>query len=117
MRPDRACCCQVNQQGDTAMPPKKRVDLPDHVREAVLGDVGLSYQSALDAEENSRIRIYLATEQGLTTQEIANQLGISQTSASKYAREGKEAYLRREQARNSGSGHDPVRSPELVQNG
>lgn len=75
----------------------------------MLGDVGLSLKQAEDAEERMKIRIYLATEQGLTTRELAEELRIGQTSVSKYAREGKEAYDRREQERSSSPGEDPVR--------
>jgi response regulator of citrate/malate metabolism len=94
------------------VPPKKKVDLPDHVRAAVLADVQLSYEQSLDADESAKIRIFLATEQGLTTQEIADRLRISQTSASKYRMQGEEAYRRRESARSHQSGPDPVRSGE-----
>jgi DNA-directed RNA polymerase specialized sigma24 family protein len=101
------------------MPPKKKVDLPDHVREALLGDVHMTYENALDAkalqeraDERFKIRIYLATEQGMTTREIAEELGIAQTSVSKYANQGREAYERREQARSQPAGEDPVRSSQ-----
>lgn len=94
------------------MPPKKRVELPDHVRNAVLGDVLLGYEAAADAEERSKIRIYLATEQGLSTYEIAERLNVSQAVVSKWSRQGKEAYERREQGSHS-AGEDPVRPGEL----
>lgn len=94
------------------MPPRKRVDLPDHVREAVLSDVGLSYEQSLASDENFKIRIYLANEQGLTTREIADELKIGQTSVSKYLREGREAYERRQQARGSRAEPDPDRPGE-----
>jgi hypothetical protein len=102
----------------TAVPPRKKVTLPDHVRDAVLTDIALTYQNALDADEAAKIRLFLATEQGLDTYEIAEKLGISQTSASKYARQGKEALARRseggasESARGQQPGEDPVRSGE-----
>ncbi|MGW2513626.1 helix-turn-helix domain-containing protein [Streptomyces scopuliridis] len=92
------------------MPPKKKVDLPDHVREAVLDDVALSHQEAIDAEERDKIRIFLATEQGLSTYEIATKLGVSQQVVSKWSRQG-------EEARNRRRGGDPHRSGELIQNG
>lgn len=102
------------------MPPKKRVTLPDHVRAAVLADVALSHKTAQDADENSKIRLYLATEQGLDTYELAEELGISQTSVSKYARLGREALERRkrerearESARDQQPGEDPLRPGEL----
>ncbi|MFF4020022.1 hypothetical protein [Streptomyces sp. NPDC001843] len=90
--------------------------MPDEVRDAVLDDVALSFQNALDADELSKIRIYLSTVQGLDTYEIAEKLGISQTSASKYARQGKEAYERRQQEKRESEstgdrqlGEDPLR--------
>ncbi|MFG3718237.1 hypothetical protein ACGF8D_10615 [Streptomyces massasporeus] len=92
--------------------------MPDHVRAAVLADISLTHQAAITAEENDKIRIYLATEQGLDTYEIADELRISQTSVSKYARQGKEIFERRTQeAREREPGgrpasEDPVRSAE-----
>lgn len=94
------------------MPPKKKVDLPDHVRAAVLSDVGLSFHQRNDADDSLKLRIYYAVEQGLTTQEIADQLGISQTSASKYRTQGEEIHKRREQARDLGIDEDPHRPAE-----
>jgi DNA invertase Pin-like site-specific DNA recombinase len=91
------------------MPPRKRVDLPEYVREVVLLDVERSYRKSLESNEEAKIRIYLATEQGLTTRELADQLDIGQTSVSKYAREGKEAYELRDQkkrSRRTGEGPD-----------
>ncbi|MEV4228155.1 helix-turn-helix domain-containing protein [Streptomyces bobili] len=95
------------------MPPKKRVDLPDHVRAAVLGEVQMDVIQATAAEERSKIRIYLATEQGLTTYEIAEKLGIPQQTVSRWARQGREAWERREPTGDQRSGEDPVRSGEL----
>lgn len=94
------------------MPPKKRVDLPDHVRAAVLADVELTHQQAVSAEENDKIRIYLASEQGLTTYELAQRLGVSQSVVSNWRRQGEEAYLRRESARSGRAGQDSDRSGE-----
>ncbi|MFC5799148.1 helix-turn-helix domain-containing protein [Streptomyces formicae] len=95
------------------MPPKKKVDLPDHVREAALADVELSHQQALDAEERDRVRVFLATEQGLSTYEIADRLGVSQQTVSNWRRQGEEVYRRREAARSRRSGNDPDRPTEL----
>jgi DNA-directed RNA polymerase specialized sigma24 family protein len=95
------------------MPPKKKVDLPDHVRSAVLAEVSLDYEAAAAAEERSKVRIYLATEQGLSTYELAERLGVSQAVVSKWSRQGKEAYETRESARGQQSGEDPLRRGEL----
>ncbi|GAA1427684.1 hypothetical protein GCM10009601_39370 [Streptomyces thermospinosisporus] len=100
------------------MPPKKKVTLPEHVRAAVLADIELTHQTAIQAEENDKVRIFLATQQGLDTYEIADKLGISQSSVSKYARQGREILERRRreaEARESGgqpSGEDPFRPGE-----
>lgn len=81
------------------MPPKKKVDLPDHVRAAVLADVELTHQQAEQAAENDKIRIYLALEQGLTTRELEAELGVPQQTLSRWGRLGKELLERREEAR------------------
>lgn len=99
------------------MPPKKRIELPDHVRKAVLADVALTYQQSLESDENAKVRIYLATEQGLDTYEIAGQLGVSQSAVSKWKLQGKEVYHRREQERDQRHGPDPERSGEREQIG
>lgn len=96
------------------MPPKKKVELPDHVRKAALADVKLSYRLSIEADESAKIRIYLGTEQGLSTYEIAEDLGVSQPVVSKWSRQGREAYERREEARNRRGGVDPDRSGELT---
>lgn len=94
------------------MPPKKKVDLPDHVRAAVLADVELTHQQAVQAEQTDKIRVYLAIEQGLTTYELAERLGVSQSVVSNWRRQGEEAYKRRESARDQPAGQDPDRSSE-----
>jgi DNA-directed RNA polymerase specialized sigma24 family protein len=100
-------------EGTITVPPKKKVTLPDHVREAVLSDVELSHEVAVQADENDKIRIYLAVEQGITTQEIGHRLGAAQTTVSRWRRQGEEAYRRREQARSGRPGGDPDRPAEL----
>lgn len=93
--------------------------MPDHVRAAVLADLALTHQTAIAADENDKVRVYLATEQGLDTYEIAEQLGISQSAVSNYRRQGKVIFERRmqeERERESGdqpTGEDPVRPGEL----
>lgn len=104
-------------EGTKIVPPKRKINLPDHVREAVLGDVALTHQAAIEAEERDKIRIYLAVEQGLTTQELADRLLVSQSVVSKWRRQGEEAYLSREAARSLRLGEDPDRPGELIQNG
>jgi transposase-like protein len=92
------------------VPPKRKIDLPDHVRDAVLDDVKLSQDISLSATENFKIRIYLAVQQGVSTYEIAERLGVSQSVVSKWSREG-------EQTRSRRLGGDPDRPAELATNG
>ncbi|MBA2951409.1 transposase [Streptomyces himalayensis] len=99
------------------MPPRKKIDLPDHVRDAVLADVKMDYEQAINADERSKIRIYLATEQGLSTYELAEELSVSQSVISNWKRQGEEAYKRREQARDQQLGEDPLRPGELFAHG
>jgi Trp operon repressor len=94
------------------VPPKKKVELPDHVRAAVLADVALTHQQALDADERDKIRIYLALEQGVTTRELEESLGVPQATISRWGRHGKEAFEARESARDQQLGEDPLRSGE-----
>lgn len=92
--------------------------MPDHVRAAVLADIALTHAAAEKAEETDKIRIYLATEQGLDTYEIAEELGLSQSAVSNYRRQGKALFEAREQEkrerepRSLAAGEDPVRSGE-----
>lgn len=87
----------------------------------------MTYESALDAkalqeraEERAKIRIHLAMEQGVTTYELEEELGISQQTISRWGRLGKEALERRQlEKRESGArgnpiGEDPLRSGELT---
>lgn len=104
------------------MPPKKRVDLPDHVRAAVLGDVAHSCDVWTRAEEDFKIRTYYAVEQGVTQREIADQLGVTQQVVSKYASQGREFLAERERVRveQAGAGRDredPDRSGKLITHG
>lgn len=101
------------------MPPRKKIDLPDSVRAALLADVELTYRHSLDADESSKVRIYLALEQGITTYELEDQLRVSQQTISRWGRQGKEALERRERGKgaresagDSQPGPDPDRSGE-----
>lgn len=104
------------------MPPKKRITLPDQVRDAVLGDVALSCDIWNRAEEDFKVRVYYAVEQGVSQGEIAERLGASQPVVSKYARQGREILAARERGRveQAGAGRDREdldRSGELLANG
>ncbi|MFI0233130.1 hypothetical protein [Streptomyces sp. NPDC017086] len=58
------------------------------MREAIGADLRLAQETARAAETAFKIRVYLAVEQGLTTQQVADDLGISQAAASKYRIQG-----------------------------
>jgi DNA-binding CsgD family transcriptional regulator len=63
---------------------------------ALLGeDLRLSHEAARAAETAFKIRVYIAVEQGLTTSELSEDLGISQSSVSKYRMQGEAAYRER----------------------
>jgi IS30 family transposase len=86
----------------------------------VLADVELDYLASLEADEKSKIRIFLALEQGVTTREIEDQLHVPQQTVSRWGRQGREALERRaaerrarESARDQQSGEDPLRRGEL----
>lgn len=96
------------------MPPRKKITLSDDAREALLSDVELMHEIATQAEENDKIKIYLASEQGLTTYELGERLGVSAQTASTWAKQGREAWRRREEARGRRGGVDPDRSGELT---
>ncbi|MEU5908887.1 MULTISPECIES: helix-turn-helix domain-containing protein [Actinomycetes] len=68
---------------------KRSVEWPPHVRDALLIDVRLTHEAAQEAEARLKMRIYLAVEQGLTTRQIAEQLGsVSQQTISRWRLEG-----------------------------
>jgi FixJ family two-component response regulator len=77
---------------------RKRVECPPHVRVMLGEELRLAQDAARLAEDAFRIRVYVAVEQGLTTAEIASDLGISQTSASKYRMQGEALYRARQAA-------------------
>lgn len=72
------------------MPPRRKIVLPDHVREAVLSEIGLSAKVSADAEASFKLRVYLATQQGLTQDEIAQELSVSQAVISKWRNQGEQ---------------------------
>lgn len=81
--------------GVAAVTAGKRVDWPPHVRALLGQDLHLSHEAAQAAEIAFKIRVYVAVEQGLTTAEVAQELGISQSSVSKYRIQGEAAYRER----------------------
>jgi hypothetical protein len=100
-----------------AVPPKKKVDLPDHVRAAALAEAELSYRDTLSSEERFKVQLYLKVQQGLTTYELAEHfqgrgLQVSQPTIARWVNYGEEVYNRRESARDQQPGEDPVRSGE-----
>ncbi|WP_162794118.1 helix-turn-helix domain-containing protein [Streptomyces paludis] len=91
--------------------------MPDHVRTALLENVALTHHAATSADELDKIQIYLALEQGATTREVADRLGVSQPTIVTWSRAGKEALARREKERADRSRDDLDRSEELLSNG
>jgi hypothetical protein len=75
-----------------------RVDWPPHVREAIGHELRLARETAYAADVAFKIRVYLAVEQGLTTQQVADELGISQAAASKYRIQGEALHRGRQAA-------------------
>jgi transposase-like protein len=82
------------------------------VRDALLAEAKLTHQLAEQAADTEKVRIYLAVEQGVTTYELAQELGMSQSVVSNWRRQGEEAYKRRESARSQPPGQDLDRSAE-----
>lgn len=74
---------------------RKRVDWPAHVHEMLGEDLRLAHEAAQAAEAAFKIRIHIAAAQGLTTRQIADHLGISQATVSRYRIEGEAAYRER----------------------
>lgn len=74
----------------------------------MLADVEATHEHAIQAEEHGKIKIYLALQQGLTTGELAPRLNVGQQTVSRWGREGKELYEKREQSRDQRNSPDPL---------
>ncbi|MFF6966269.1 hypothetical protein ACFY9G_23240 [Streptomyces anthocyanicus] len=74
---------------------RKRPDLAPHVKEVLGEELRLSREAVQIAETAFKIRIFVAVEQGMTTQEVADALGLSQAAASKYRIQGEALYSER----------------------
>jgi hypothetical protein len=77
---------------------RKRFEWPPHVRQMMYEDLCHGYLDARAAKEAFKIRVYIGVEQGVTTRQIADKLGISQASVSKYRIEGEALYQARQAA-------------------
>jgi DNA-binding NarL/FixJ family response regulator len=77
------------------MPYRKRVEWPPHVREQLIEGLRQSRAATRAAHTAFKITVCRAVEQGVTTREIANELGISQAAVSRYRVEGEAAYRSR----------------------
>lgn len=93
------------------MPAKKKVDLTKDVKDAVRDRILLSQDASENAQrfadaadENFKIDIYLAVEQGMTTYEIGELLGKSQSVVSKWRIAGEQARDRRRSLSADGPG-------------
>jgi DNA-binding NarL/FixJ family response regulator len=72
--------------------------VPPYIRALLGEELRLSYEAAAAAETAFKIRVYVAVEQGVTTQEIADELGVSQSVVSKYRIQGEALYRKRREA-------------------
>ncbi|MEV6833515.1 hypothetical protein AB0N17_03120 [Streptomyces sp. NPDC051133] len=77
---------------------RRGVDWPPHVRKMIGDDLRLSHEAARAAEDAFKIRVYIAVEQGVTTREIATEIGVSQQTVSRYRIEGESLYQHRQAA-------------------
>lgn len=77
---------------------RKKFEWPPHVREMMGEDLRVSYEAACVAKTAFKIRIYIAVEQGVTTREIAEKLGLSQAAVSRYRIDGEAAFAARQAA-------------------
>jgi DNA-directed RNA polymerase specialized sigma24 family protein len=80
-------------EGLVNMPPRKHV-LPELVRKAALEGTRAAKQESDAAEDRFKMDVYLKTEMGLTQNEIAIALGISQPLVSSYRTQGRAVYER-----------------------
>jgi transposase-like protein len=71
---------------------------------AIEAELRLARDLQIQAEESFKIRVHLATEQGLTTQQIADGLGCSQAAASKWRIQGEQLLGNRERAEDTATG-------------
>lgn len=76
----------TNQKSDGPSP---------HVRGLLGEELRMAHEAARAADIAFKIRVYVAVEQGLTTRQVAEELGISQGGASKYRIQGEAAYRAR----------------------
>ncbi|MFF4834074.1 helix-turn-helix domain-containing protein [Streptomyces sp. NPDC001315] len=74
----------------------RKAEWSPEVRAALQADLRLTYEAAQHAETLFKIRIYIAVEQGLTTREVAAELGMSQQTVSRYRIEGEAAFAARQ---------------------
>jgi DNA-binding NarL/FixJ family response regulator len=77
---------------------RKRVDLEPEVRQMLGEELRLSHEAARAAKTAFKVRVYIAVKQGLTTQEIADALGVSQSAVSEYRMQGEALYRERQAA-------------------
>lgn len=77
---------------------RKRFVWPPHVREMLFEELRSAHEAALAAETAAKIRIYVAVEQGVTTQQIADKIGMSQATVSRYRIDGEAAFAARQAA-------------------
>jgi DNA-directed RNA polymerase specialized sigma24 family protein len=94
------------------VPPKKKVQLSDDVRDAFKRQLADAKRVSDQATENFYVQVYLMNLSGLTFQEIAEIFGTRTSTVSDWKRKGEEAYAARESARSQEPGEDPLRPAE-----
>jgi hypothetical protein len=94
------------------VPPRKRIELSDEVREALRGRLSVAKDVKDQAEESFYIEVFLMFKAGLTFDEITSELRASVGAVSDWKKKGEGAYNRRESARDRQPGEDPLRSAE-----
>lgn len=89
--------------------PRKKIELSDHVRNAILDEIELIAEAAQRADEDKKIRVYLAREQGVLQADMASKLGVSTSVISLWSKQGEQARDRRRSERADRSGErEPV---------
>lgn len=92
------------------MPPRKRIELSQDVREALEEDLKLSYEAYCRTEEDFKIKLALANRAGLTIQDLSDAIDVGKSTVGDWKRQG-------EEARNRRRGHGPGGSGEQRANG
>lgn len=86
------------------MPPRKRIELSQDVREALEEDLALSYDAYQRAGEEFKMKVAVLNRAGLTVQDISDVIGVGKSTVGDWKRQGEEARDRRRGIRAGGPG-------------